>query len=187
MYDLLRGLPLGEAVLVPSRWDLNARQETFWTVRLRTSEIESLKARFPDLPVRHCATLNRGVGVDGKTEVLVAAILMAHGYDPLDPASIYVGLIDEHHPIFGHRLEALTTQDKVGVVFIGDSQRVEHTAMVKNVVRSFAQKALAIISRTPPWTPADFKHAGIAWKRRYPDRLTLWNKIAGKQTYDGGI
>lgn len=187
MYDLLRGLPTGEAVLVPSRWEPNARQETFWAVRMMSSEIESLKAKVREdglLPVRQRATLNRCLGIDGKTEVLVVAVLLGLGSDPIDPASVYVGLIDEHHPIFGHRLEALTTQDTVGVVFIGDSQRIECATEVGNIVRPFAQKALAMISAAPPWSPADFKHAGVAWKQRYPNRAVLWNEI-GENTSGG--
>lgn len=71
----------------------------------------------------------------------------------------------------------MTTQDTVGIVFIGDSQRVEYAAEVGNIVRPFAQKALAMISEAPPWSPADFKHAGIAWKQHYPNRAVLWNEI----------
>src|SRR5579884_3868816 len=116
MYDLLRGLPVGEAVLIPSRWELNARQETFWAVRIKSSEIELLQARVQEtgsLHVRQRATLTRCLGVDGRTDVYVAAVLLGLGPDPIEPDSVYVGLIDEHHPIFGHRLEALTTQDTV--------------------------------------------------------------------------
>lgn len=124
--------------------------------------------------------LSRGVGLDGKTEVLVAAVVLAVGHDPLDPSRIYRSLLDEHHPVFGHRLEALTTQEMLGVTFIGDSGRVEHTAMVNNVIRPFAQQALAIISRTPPWSPADFIKAGNAFKARYRDRAALWNRLTGQ-------
>jgi hypothetical protein len=40
MYDLLQSLPVGDGLLIPSRWDLKSRQETFWVLRLTTSEIE---------------------------------------------------------------------------------------------------------------------------------------------------
>ena len=182
MYDLLRGLPVGEAMLIPSRWDPNSRQQTFWAVRMKSSDIESFKARVQEagnLPVRQRATLTRCVGADGVTEVYVAAVLLGFGADPIDPASVFVGLIDEHHPIFGHRLEALTTQDTIGIAYLGDSERAEFTSVIDNILCPFAQKALAIISQAPAWTPADFKHAGVAWKQLYPNRTVLWNELAG--------
>lgn len=171
-----RRLPAGEGCFHTFR-KLGPPTKTGWLLRRSDAYIQRIKGH-PEC--KHV----QGAGYwtitlpPSQVEVRLAVMALGMGFLPHGPDDISAAFINEHDPVCRGLLENLTTQDKVPVLFIGDTEANDCLTTVGNTQRQWAQKALAAISALPPWSWDDYLKARAFFKKQFPTKMAMWEHFA---------
>lgn len=177
-----RRIPVGEGALFPFR-KLGPPTKTGWLLRRCDEYIQRIKGHPECQNVQAAGYWNITLLSSG-VEVRLAVMAIGMGCLPHGPDDISAAFINEHD--FGCRglLENLTTQDRLPVLFIGDTEANDCFASVNNVKRQWAQKALAAVSALPPWSWDDYLRARAFFKEQFPTKMAMWEHFARQSPPD---
>lgn len=171
-----RRIPVGEGALSPFT-KLGPPTKTGWLLRRSDACIQRIKGQ-PGCKDVTAAGYWSITLRPSQVEVRLAVMAIGIGFLPHGPDDISAAFINEYDPICRGILENLTTQDKIPVLFIGDSEANDCFASIDNRQRQWAQKALAAVSSLPPWSWDDYLQARAFFKRQFPTKMAMWEHFA---------
>lgn len=171
-----RRLPVGEGCFYPFS-KLGPPIKTGWLLRRSDAYIQRIKGH-PDCKEVQGAGYWNITLLPSQVEVRIAVMAIGMGFLPHGPEDISAAFINEYDPVCRGLLENLTTQDKIPVLFVGDTQANDCLANVNNSHRQWARKALAAVSSLPPWSWNDYLRARAEFKRHFPTKMAMWERFA---------